>query len=182
MLWKTEHCPPLETPSEFENRFRKSMSTQTDDFSQNNSENESKEMTNEDSNTLTDTEAPPFNYHSSDDESNQHTLYQKHHATQLQQSKEQLTSAETKSTSPSRGSFTSTSIKPFHKQSKRIRKTKKSNVDVSANANAHANFAGRPQRTRRKPSRYADGRTTDYLRDDKILVEQQTVKSTVTTT
>ncbi|KAK4007226.1 hypothetical protein OUZ56_012386 [Daphnia magna] len=31
-LWKTEHCPLLETPSELENRFRKSMSTQTDDF------------------------------------------------------------------------------------------------------------------------------------------------------
>ncbi|KAI9550511.1 hypothetical protein GHT06_006735 [Daphnia sinensis] len=34
MLWKTEHCPPIESPSDFENRFRKSIATQTEDFSE----------------------------------------------------------------------------------------------------------------------------------------------------
>ncbi|KZR96189.1 Uncharacterized protein APZ42_009617, partial [Daphnia magna] len=29
MLWKTELCPPIENPSDFENRFRKSIATQT---------------------------------------------------------------------------------------------------------------------------------------------------------
>ncbi|KZR98092.1 Uncharacterized protein APZ42_006652, partial [Daphnia magna] len=31
MLWKTEPCPPIENPSDFENRFRKSIATQTQD-------------------------------------------------------------------------------------------------------------------------------------------------------
>ncbi|KAK4006622.1 hypothetical protein OUZ56_011779 [Daphnia magna] len=157
MLWKTEHWPPLETPSEFENRFRKSMSTQTDDFSVNNSENESTEMKNEDSDTLTDTETPPSDYHFSDDKSNQHTLSQKHHTNQFLQSKEQDSSAETKSISPSRYSFTPTSKNNSTNNQNDSSKPKESNVDVSANANAHANAAGRSQRTRRKPSRYANG-------------------------
>ena len=29
MLWKTEHCPPIESTLEFVDRFRKSVSTQT---------------------------------------------------------------------------------------------------------------------------------------------------------
>ncbi|XP_045023874.1 uncharacterized protein LOC123468657 [Daphnia magna] len=31
MLWKTEPCPPIENPSDFENRFRKSIATQPQD-------------------------------------------------------------------------------------------------------------------------------------------------------
>ncbi|KZR97430.1 Uncharacterized protein APZ42_007705 [Daphnia magna] len=31
MLWKTEPCPPIENPTDFGNRFRKSIATQTQD-------------------------------------------------------------------------------------------------------------------------------------------------------
>ncbi|KZR98544.1 Uncharacterized protein APZ42_005982, partial [Daphnia magna] len=31
MLWKTEPCPPIENPTNFGNRFRKSIATQTQD-------------------------------------------------------------------------------------------------------------------------------------------------------
>ncbi|XP_057381791.1 uncharacterized protein LOC130704358 [Daphnia carinata] len=35
MLWKDEPCPPIETPSKFENQFRKSISTQTMEIAEN---------------------------------------------------------------------------------------------------------------------------------------------------
>lgn len=35
MLWKIKHDPPLDNPSDFENRFRKSITTQTTDISEN---------------------------------------------------------------------------------------------------------------------------------------------------
>ncbi|KZS03456.1 Uncharacterized protein APZ42_033809 [Daphnia magna] len=35
MLWKTEDCTSIENPSDFENRFRKSIATQTTDISEN---------------------------------------------------------------------------------------------------------------------------------------------------
>ncbi|KAK4004335.1 hypothetical protein OUZ56_006073 [Daphnia magna] len=61
MLWKTEDCPSIENPLDFENRFRKSIATQTTDIPEIEIGNDFENYSDTASADNTDTNAPMEN-------------------------------------------------------------------------------------------------------------------------
>ncbi|KAK4012378.1 hypothetical protein OUZ56_021477 [Daphnia magna] len=135
MLWKTELCPPIENPSDFENRFRKSIATQTieHDIAMENQDHEEIMASDSPENDTAQTNRPSSenNTSNTDESDDETTSIQNYVINEDDSARAEVKADERPSSEPKE--------------------------DVSAEKPEQLHVTRRPQRNRQKPLRYRDG-------------------------